>query len=111
MVRGTRFCEAHQRQSRQRDDALRTREQPWRRWYWTQRWRAKARAQLRAQPCCAECAKRGMVTVATVCDHVIPHRGDPDLFWQGEVQSLCATCHSSTKQAEERRGSAGRPAP
>jgi 5-methylcytosine-specific restriction endonuclease McrA len=39
-----------------------------------------------------------------ICDHVIPHRGDPTLFWQGELQTLCATCHSSTKQALERTG-------
>ena len=44
---------------------------------------------------------------ATVCDHVLPHRGDEHLFWNGAVQSLCARCHNSAKQAEE---AAGQPA-
>jgi hypothetical protein len=48
------------------------------------------------------------VTAATVADHVIPHKGDPTLFWDGELQSLCDAdpwrCHSSHKQKTERRG-------
>lgn len=43
------------------------------------------------------------VTVATVCDHVEPHRGDEYLFWFGATQSLCAHHHNSTKQREEKR--------
>jgi hypothetical protein len=39
-----------------------------------------------------------------VADHVVPHRGDPDLFWQGALQSLCATCHSLRKQSQEKGG-------
>ena len=27
---------------------------------------------------------------------------DLDLFWHGELQSLCAACHSMRKQSEER---------
>ena len=38
---------------------------------------------------------------ATVADHVVPHRGDPDLFWHGALQSLCAEHHDQAKQAEE----------
>ncbi len=81
-------------------------QQPWRRWYWTARWRAKAKAQLAAEPLCAICLKAGRVTAATVADHIAPHRGDYDLFWDGPLQSLCDEypwrCHSSVKQREER---------
>jgi hypothetical protein len=38
------------------------------------------------------------VTAATVCDHVIDHKGDVDLFWNGERQSLCAPCHNKAKR-------------
>lgn len=38
------------------------------------------------------------------CDHVEPHGGDPDKFWVGPFQTLCAHCHNSTKQAAERAG-------
>jgi 5-methylcytosine-specific restriction protein A len=33
---------------------------------------------------------------------VIPHRGDPALFWpDANVQTLCKPCHDRRKQAEE----------
>lgn len=39
---------------------------------------------------CAACKR----AVATVVDHVIPHRGDPDLFWESSNhQPLCRHCH------------------
>jgi len=47
------------------------------------------------------CSASGRVTPATVADHVIPHRGEERLFWSGELQSLCATCHSHYKQLHE----------
>ncbi|KKB12376.1 hypothetical protein VE25_07440 [Devosia geojensis] len=81
--------------------------QEWRHWYWTSRWRKRAKAQLAAEPLCAICLKAGRVTAATVADHVEPHRGDPVKFWEGELQSVCDEapwrCHSSVKQREEGR--------
>lgn len=74
----------------------------WSHWYWTQRWRKKAKAQLRASPLCAMCEGDGRVAAATIADHVIPHRGDEALFWNGDLQSLCKSCHDSAKQREER---------
>jgi hypothetical protein len=81
-----------------------TRTQPWRKWYWTARWRNIAREQFEKEPLCRKCLAQGALTPATVCDHVKQHHGDPDLFWNGERQSLCDTHHSSTKQREEKRG-------
>ncbi|WP_323181418.1 AAA family ATPase [Kaistia algarum] len=44
---------------------------------------------------------------ATIVDHVVPHRGDQELFWDsGNWMPLCAHCHSSRKQSLEHRGSA-----
>jgi len=41
---------------------------------------------------------------ASVVDHIQPHRGDPRTFWDTtNWQSLCASCHSSHKQAREKR--------
>lgn len=65
------------------------------------RWQRRREAQLRSEPMCAYCARQGFVTPATVADHIVPHRGDPELFENGELQSLCASCHSSAKQREE----------
>ncbi len=67
------------------------------------KWRAARLGYLRTYPMCAMCAADGAATVATVVDHVVPHRGDFDLFWQRDNwQALCTTCHSSRKQALER---------
>ena len=69
----------------------------------------KARAQhLRTNPLCVMCQElNGRVTVATVVDHVRPHRGDAALFWDRQNwQSLCTSCHSSRKQSREARGDA-----
>lgn len=38
-----------------------------------------------------------------VADHIIPHRGDPALFWdKGNIQTVSKAYHDSHKQREER---------
>lgn len=54
-----------------------------------------------AEPLCRMCLEQEIVTAANTADHVTPHRGDPELFWYGELQSLCPVCHSRHKQNEE----------
>lgn len=76
----------------------------WRRLYKTKRWREIRAEQLANEPLCRMCSAMGRVTAASICDHVKPHKGVLDLFWDGEKQSLCPTHHDATKQAEERRG-------
>lgn len=94
------------RQARRRAYDRKRDRQEWRKWYKTYRWQQRRAIQLATHPLCANCLKHGRTTLATVADHVIPHRGDHDLFWQGELQSLCDQtpwrCHSSVKQKEER---------
>lgn len=74
------------------------------RWYGTRRWRRTALAQLQAEPLCRQCAAVGLLKGATVADHVLPHNGDPQLFWHSELQSLCGPHHSGAKQSAERAG-------
>jgi 5-methylcytosine-specific restriction enzyme A len=66
-------------------------------------WQKRRAMHLRANPLCAYCLDKGLVEPATVADHITPHRGDPDLF-NGPLQSLCASCHSSDKAKQEGRG-------
>lgn len=73
-------------------------------WYNTARWRRRRAHQLLVEPLCRMCAEQGRATVATVADHVEPHKGDYELFWRGKLQSLCAQCHSRSKQLQETRG-------
>jgi 5-methylcytosine-specific restriction protein A len=44
----------------------------------------------------------GLVVLATVVDHVIPHRGDVELFWKpGNHQALCKACHDRKTVLED----------
>ena len=71
--------------------------------YKTAAWRRRRAEQLAREPLCWMCGAQGVVTAATVADHVTPHRGDPVAFL-GPLRSLCASHHSATKQREENRG-------
>ena len=70
-------------------------------WYADRKWRAIRKAQLQREPLCRFCQRVSRVTVASIADHIEPHRGDRQKFWTGELMSLCGTCHSSTKQRME----------
>ncbi|BFM78631.1 HNH endonuclease [Acinetobacter baumannii] len=66
------------------------------------RWQKARERFLRSNPLCVYCEAKGLVVVATVVDHIIPHRGDQEIFWdEMNWQALCSKCHSSTKQKEE----------
>lgn len=95
-------------------ERLRRREQDvaWRKWYHSERWRRlRAEVLLRDGYTCRMpgCGRIEFNTSLLVCDHVEPHRGDPDLFWdERNLQCLCKACHDGRKQAEERRAASGR---
>lgn len=67
------------------------------------RWQKIRKAYLQRNPLCVECMKDGIVTVATVVDHIIPHKGNRKLFYdESNYQSLCVACHNK-KSATERQ--------
>ncbi len=78
------------------------------RWYDSPRWRNARRRQLHDHPLCVMCLQEGLAIAASVADHIVPHRGDEQFFWDGELQSLCASHHSSDKRRAE-LGNADRP--
>ena len=55
----------------------------------------RARVQfLHSNPLCVHCERDGRTTPAKVVDHVVPHRGDDQLFWDTDNwQALCKRCH------------------
>lgn len=75
------------------------------------RWQQASAGWLRAHPLCVHCEREGRVVAATEVDHIVPHKGDMDIFWDayGERHpgagwmSLCKSCHS-TKTATEDGG-------
>lgn len=66
------------------------------------RWRVARAEFLKEHPLCVFCEKKGLVTLADVVDHIKPHRGVMDLFWDRDNwQSLCKSCHNGEKQKLE----------
>lgn len=58
------------------------------------RWRIARARYLKRHPLCVICKREGRLTPATVVDHIIPHRGDRQLFWDiTNWQPLCKGCH------------------
>jgi len=66
------------------------------------KWQKARATYLASHPLCVMCEALGRAEVATVVDHVVPHRGDQKLFWdEGNWAALCAHHHSSDKAREE----------
>jgi 5-methylcytosine-specific restriction protein A len=91
IIVGHGYCAAHARTESDRPNAN------IRQWYRTPRWRALRAFVLAKQP---RCNGRGdglpCGEPTTDADHVVPHRGDPALFWAvGNVQAKCHRCHSA----------------
>lgn len=83
---GTRSDDAKQRQ----------------RMYNNRRWRNASKTFLNNNPLCVECAKHNKATAARVTDHIVPHKGNYEKFWDVENwQPLCSPCHDA-KSAKER---------
>lgn len=78
--------------------------QAWRKWYKTAKWqKLRWSILVRDKFTCRMCKKLETATSLLVCDHVEQHHGDEAAFWSGPFQTLCKTCHDSTKQKQERQ--------
>ena len=65
-------------------------------------WRRLRTVYLKHHPLCVACQSRGIVTEATEVDHIKPHRGDHQLFYDPEnFQALCTPCHSRKTASED----------
>ena len=68
------------------------------------KWRKYREGYLKHNPLCVECLKEGIITPATVVDHIVPHKGDSKLFWdKTNHQGLCKH-HHDIKTAREDGG-------
>lgn len=88
---------------------------------YTTRWQKARLHHLAAEPLCRECLKESVINDGTkdtngrpqlsknkrglIVDHIRPHNGDMDLFWDpANWQTLCIPHHNSKKQSEEKAG-------
>ena len=92
------YCDNHQDKIKKKDRERGTAHQ---RGYDAQ-W-AKARdAFLDEHPLCVECHKTRYINPATVVDHIIPHKGSLELFWdESNHQPLCKRHHDIKTQRED----------
>jgi 5-methylcytosine-specific restriction endonuclease McrA len=67
------------------------------------KWQRLRLAQLARQPLCHYCFQIGLITPATVVDHIKPHRGDFVLAFDAQnLASVCKPCHDRHAQAKDR---------
>lgn len=68
------------------------------------KWRLAREAFLRQHPICEcdECKRLGRILPAEVVDHIIPHRGDPALFWDtSNWRAMSKRCHDRKTALED----------
>lgn len=97
----TGYCDVHRSKVRREADARRNREV---RSLYTYRWAQVAKAFLVKHPLCEceECKTQGRVTAAEVVDHIKPHRGDRELFWnRANWQAMSKRCHDRKTAKED----------
>jgi 5-methylcytosine-specific restriction protein A len=96
------ICECQRAQTRERNARHDARRPSARARGYNHEWRKARTEYLAMHPHCRECATHGVTRLATVVDHIIPHRGDKHLFWhRANWQPLCKSCHDSVKQRKE----------
>ncbi|MCK9479285.1 MAG: HNH endonuclease [Firmicutes bacterium] len=79
------YCERHEKLNR--------RESAYERGY-TNKWQKQSKLYLKQNPLCVQCQSKGKLVMATVVDHITPHRGNAQLMWsKSNWQSLCKRCH------------------
>lgn len=72
---------------------------------YTSKWQKASKAFLKAHSLCERCKANGIYTRATVVDHIRPHKGNRELFWdRSNWQSLCKQCHDRKTLTEDMGG-------
>lgn len=66
------------------------------------KWRIARKRFLSFHPLCASHLQNDHWVPATVVDHIVPHKGDYDLFWdEKNWQALCKKCHDHKTATED----------
>jgi 5-methylcytosine-specific restriction endonuclease McrA len=73
--------------------------------YSKQSWKVLRESFLSTYPLCKVCQQLGVIRVATIVDHITPHKGNSDLFFDADnLQSLCKRHHDKKTNAEKQSG-------
>lgn len=86
--------EAAKKYGKTRAAKERTRDSPTKRGY-NYRWQQASKSFLLANPLCIACKEKNLITPSDCVDHIRPHRGLFEVFWDKKNwQPLCFSCHS-----------------
>ena len=95
----TTYCDAHAKQRNIRDNRS-----SYHYLYNTNKWIKLRQQILIDNPLCILCKIEHKWVLATVVDHITPHKGNESLFYDvNNLQALCKICHDK-KTAEEDGG-------
>lgn len=66
------------------------------------RWQKARVSFLKSHPLCVHCQERELLIPASRVDHITPHNGDQELFWDHDNwQALCESCHNRKTARED----------
>lgn len=69
--------------------------------YDSARWRKCSRDFRKRFPICQKCEAAGIIKPSQLTDHVRPHRGNEELFWdESNWAALCNQCHNKKSAGE-----------
>jgi 5-methylcytosine-specific restriction protein A len=95
-----RPCPVHGARPLEATSTERRKAAPYRRLYDSSAWRKASRGFLRGKVC-VRCLERQTITLAAVTDHIRPHQGDRDLFWDRDNwRPLCVRCHNAVRREQ-----------
>ena len=99
------FRTAHQASRKQKEQAWESRRSGnhalYNRWEWRKPEAGLRAMVLKRDPLCVECLKKDRLIKSTQADHIVPHKGDEELFFDiDNCQGLCASCHSEKTKRE-----------
>ena len=94
------YCEEHAKVMEQHYEKFQRGYSPGKRY--GRAWKRIRDRYVHKHPLCEQCLKEGRYVKATVVDHVVPHRGDPTLFWdRSNWRGLCKSCHDKKTGRED----------
>lgn len=96
------YCDKHKEIAKKQADALKNRKPHEHSKLYNWQWKKVRANYLMLNPLCVECDKYGLLEPATVVDHIRPHKGNLDLFWnESNYQPLCKSCHDRKTATED----------
>lgn len=91
------YCDEHNRVD------VPTRQKPiYSKLYNTKQWANYRKLYIKENPLCVECLKNDRYNPSAVVDHIRPHKGNVNMFWdRNNHQALCKKCHDKKTARED----------